>query len=106
MQLTPNFFHRSECSHAHVGYDIAGVISAATGTAYSNAALDSVTRALILQAVVTALAFIALLIAAGASCCGFIFASFIAGIAWLLAFVTIVIDFSLFGAAKVRHLHM
>jgi len=90
------------CSKSHIGYDIAAIISSSSGTTYKNGALENLTKALVLHPVATGVAFIAFLIAAGSHCVGFLFASIIAAIAWVITLVLVVIDFSLFGAAKVH----
>jgi len=94
------------CSKSHIGYDIAAIISSSSGTTYKNGALENLTKALVLHPVATGVAFIAFLIAAGSHCVGFLFASIIAAIAWVITLVLVVIDFSLFGAAKVRFIHL
>jgi hypothetical protein len=73
-----------------------------TGTVYHNGALVNLTRGLILHAIITGITALSLLIACGAHCCGFLFASAIAGFAWILTLVVLVIDLSLFGTARVR----
>jgi hypothetical protein len=77
------------------------VVSAATGTAYSSSALKHLTSALVLHPVAAGLAFIAFLVALFAHRIGFIFASFLAAIAWVVALVLLVVDFVVFGS--VRH---
>jgi hypothetical protein len=92
---------RTACSSAHVGYDIAAVVSQNTGIQYTSTVLYNLSRGLVLHPVLTGLSFFALLIAFGASCCGFIIASAIAAFSWVLTLVVLVIDFSMFGAVKV-----
>jgi hypothetical protein len=64
--------------------------------------LDDVTKGLVLHPVAAGLTFIALLIAMGASCIGFLCAAAIAALAWVITLVVLVIDLALFGAVRVR----
>jgi len=91
---------QDDCSPKAIGYDIAGIISATTGQDYSNDALKALTRSLVLHPIAAGLAFIAFLIAALSHCIGFLFASFIAAIAWIITLVIVAIDFSIFGVVK------
>jgi hypothetical protein len=93
---------RTYCSNAHIKYDIANIVGSGTGQAYSSRGLYTMTGVLVLHPIATGLTFIALAIAAGASCCGFMLASFVAMIAWVFTLVVLVADFVLFGAVRVR----
>jgi len=88
------------CSPKHVGYDIAAVVSAVTGASYSSSSLKHLTSALVLHPVATGLTFIAFFIALLAHRIGFIFASFIAALAWVVTAVLLIIDFAIFGSVK------
>jgi len=73
------------------------------GTKFSTAAqatVDGLTRAMILHPIACALAFIAFLASCGAGMIGSLIGAAIAGIAWILTLVVMVIDFSIFGVVK------
>ncbi len=74
-----------------------------SGTKFSTAAqatVDGLTRAMILHPIACALAFIAFLASCGAGVIGSLVGASIAGIAWILTLVVMVIDFSIFGVVK------
>src|SRR5262245_61687032 len=93
---------QDDCSAVAIGYDIAGIIAATTNKPYTSSTLQHLSHSLILHPIATGVTFIALVIAASSHCIGFLFASALAGIAWLITLVVIAVDFSLFGSAKVR----
>jgi len=74
-----------------------------SGTKFSTAAqatVDGLTRAMILHPIACALAFIAFLASCGAGVIGSLVGASIAGLAWILTLVVMVIDFSIFGVVK------
>jgi len=83
------------CSGSHIGYAITRVAGN-----YHNGGIDNLTRALVLHPIITGIAFIAFFVALTSHCIGFLFASLIAAIACALTFVTMIIDFVIFGSVK------
>ena len=101
LHLTHSTRSSKGCSSSQIGYDIAAVVSAATGKQYTSSALKHLTSALVLHPVATGLTFIAFLIALFAHRIGFIFASLVAALAWLITLVVLVVDLVIFDS--VRH---
>ncbi|WWD22633.1 hypothetical protein CI109_107126 [Kwoniella shandongensis] len=87
------------CTPSQLGYDIASV-STITGWDYQNGHLETLTKALILHPIATGLAFLSFLIALCSDRLGFLFASLIALLAFIVSLAALVIDFVLFGIIK------
>jgi len=90
------------CSSSKIGYDIAAVVSSATGTSYSSSTLNHLTSSLVLHPIATGLTFIAFLIALFAHRIGFILASSVAALAWVVTLALLILDMVIFGSVK-RH---
>lgn len=91
------------CSHHHVGYNAANVISNIEDTSFSDAARDTtngLTRVMVLHPVACGLSFIAFLLALGAGFFGSLLAALVALVALIVTIVVMVIDFVLFGILK------
>ncbi|KAI9660852.1 MAG: hypothetical protein M1829_006417 [Trizodia sp. TS-e1964] len=91
------------CSPRSIGYSATGIIEAADNTQFSTSSGDAanrLTNALVLHPVACALAFLAFLLALGASCLGSLVAALIAFVAWLVTLCIMVVDFALFGIIK------
>jgi len=93
------------CSRSHVGYDIVTLISAAGGQPFSSSTtttLNNIIRALVLHAIAAAITGVAFTVSLGAKRIGFIFASLIATVAWVLGLLAIILDFVAFSIVR-RH---
>ena len=90
-----------QCSGRGVGYDVSSAASQFAGVGnYDNTAADRATRALILHPIAAGIAFIAQIIALASNQFGFLCASLIVFLAFLVSMVCLVLDFALFGVVR------
>ncbi|KAG9011338.1 hypothetical protein FRB93_003140 [Tulasnella sp. JGI-2019a] len=95
------------CTNNRVGYDVAGEMAAVGVPAFSHGkarTLNGLTNALILHEVAAGIAGIAFILALLSHRIGFLLASTVASLAWVVTLVAMAIDFSLFGSIK-THVH-
>jgi hypothetical protein len=88
------------CTGTHVGYDLSRVGGAIGGVLYSNASADRATKGLILHPIACGLAFIAQIVALASVQFGFLFASLIVFLAFLVSLVCMVLNFAIFGIVR------
>lgn len=95
-------FHQGSdtCSQRQIGYDIADVTGNLTDYTYVNNSLENVTKAFILHPIACGIAFLSFLIALCSDRLGFLFAAFIALLAFIVSLVAMIIDFVVFGLVK------
>lgn len=89
-----------QCSGTGVGYDISRAASQFAGANYNNNAVDRASNALILHPIAAGIAFLAQIIALASNQFGFLCASFIVFLAFLVSLVCMVLDFALFGIVR------
>jgi len=97
----------THCSNSHVGYDIAQLIASAGGQPFSSSTastLNNLSKALVLHPIAAGITGLALLVALGAHRIGFIFASLIATVGWIVAVLALILDFVAFTIAR-RHIN-
>jgi len=95
------------CSARHIGYDIAQLISSIGGQSFGSGTtttLNNLTKTLILHPIAAGIAGIAFLIALCAHRIGFVFASLIASVAWIVVVVALILDFVAFSIV-LRHVN-
>jgi len=91
------------CTKKHIGYNPAAVMAEIDKTTFNTASEDTtkaLTRVMILHPIVTAMAFIAFLLALGAGVCGALLSALVAALTWILTVVVMATDFVAFGILK------
>lgn len=92
-----------ECSQSQVGYNPAAIVRDKDQTQFSDYAEDTtrgLTKALVLNPIACGLNFIAFLLALGSGFVGSLLASLVAGVAFLVTLVALIIEFALFSIIK------
>ncbi|OWZ26302.1 hypothetical protein C356_07027 [Cryptococcus neoformans c45] len=95
-----NIIGSDTCSERQIGYNIADVTGNLTDYTYVNDSLANVTKAFILHPIACGIAFLSFLIALCSDHLGFLFAAFIALLAFIVSLVAMIIDFIVFGIVK------
>lgn len=88
------------CSGTGIGYDLSTIGAATGGVIYENTSVDRASRALILHPIAAGLAFIAQIIALASKQFGFLFASIIVFLAFIVSLACLVIDFAIFTLVR------
>jgi len=89
-----------ECSNSALGYNVAQVSGGLTDYNWVNSSLDHITNAMILTPIACGITAFAALIALCAHRIGFICASFIAFLAFIVSLIAMIFDFVIFGIVK------
>jgi len=91
------------CTNSRLGYSISQIAAQQAGlgsSGYYNASADNATRGLILHPIAAGIAFIAWLIALGSTRIGYLFASLIVFLSFIVSLAAMVLDFALFGIVR------
>jgi hypothetical protein len=88
------------CSNTRLGYPVSQLGGALGGVNYDNSNADRASKALILHPIACGIAFIAQIIALGSKQFGFLFASLIVFLAFLVSLAAMALDFALFGVVR------
>ena len=91
---------RDTCTGTGIGYDLSRVGGALGGVDYDNSSADRASKALILHPIACGLAFIAQIVALASVQFGFLFASLIVFLAFLVSLVCMVLNFAIFGIVR------
>ncbi|KAJ9156522.1 pH-response regulator protein palI/prr-5 [Pleurostoma richardsiae] len=91
------------CSHSHVGYRPARIMTTVEGTDfshYSDTTTHTLTKVMILHPIATGIVFLAFVLAVGAGFFGSLLAAFTALLAFVVTVVVLVCDFVLFSIIR------
>lgn len=91
---------RDTCSGTGIGYPLSRLGGAIGGVAYENTSADRATKGFILHPIACGLAFIAQIVALASVQFGFLFASLIVFLAFLVSLVCMVLNFAVFGIVR------
>ena len=91
---------RDLCSGTQIGYPLSRLGGAVGGINYDNTSADRASKALILHPIACGLAFIAQIVALASVQFGFLFASLIVFLAFLVSLVCMVLNFAIFGIVR------
>jgi len=89
-----------QCSGTQIGYPLSRLGGAVGGINYDNSSADRASKALILHPIACGIAFIAQIVALASVQFGFLFASLIVFLAFLVSLVCMVLDFAIFGIVR------
>ncbi|KAK7739201.1 hypothetical protein SLS53_005838 [Cytospora paraplurivora] len=94
---------RDYCSHSHVGYRPANIMTSIEDTTFSKTSRDAthvLTRVMILHPIATGIAFIAFVLALGSGFFGSLLAAFTSLLAFIVTLVALICDFVLFAIIR------
>jgi len=91
---------KDQCSGTQIGYPLSRLGGAVGGINYDNSSADRASKALILHPIACGIAFIAQIVALASVQFGFLFASLIVFLAFLVSLVCMVLDFAIFGIVR------
>lgn len=90
----------SGCTSAKLGYNLTSAARTILDHTWTNTTVEALTKALILHPLACGLAFLSLLVSLCSDRLGFLFASFLALLAFLTSLAVTIIDFVLFGIIR------
>lgn len=88
------------CTPAQFGYDISHAATTVFNRTWQNNSLTALSKALILHPIACGLSFLALLVSICSNRFGYVFASFLALLAFLASLAAMIVDFVMFGIIR------